>query len=260
MSKWLLIVGAVLGVVVAVLVSWHIQNVESAQKAVSFLRLKPEIALAKGQKVTGNMLATESLPEKFKDLTKLAIADNTASRQWIEGRRVSKDVSAGSLLLHEQFIDEPGERFAAKITKGMRALTISALPTTVVAFFVQPGSRVDIVGTFQRRENQSVTTKVPSAKGAPTEVSMSTPVDIVETRTILQNVKVLAVDQATTRTGYQRTAKGYVTVTVELSPQDAEKVIFASSQTRQPLSLVLRNPEDDSISEIPSTNWQSMTN
>lgn len=249
MSKWLLIAGAVLGIVAVVLVNLHISRIEAAQKTVQVLRLKPEVALAKGERVQGDMLQTEVLPERFSSITNLAVGDTQDARQWIENRPVAKDVPAGSLLLHDFFVDDPGERFAARIGSNMRALTLTADSANAVAFFIQPGSRVDIVGTFERRVLQPV-------QGSQQPPSL---VEVVETKTILQNVKVLAVDRATTRGSYLNIAgEGFQTVTIEVSPEDAEKVIFARNQANAPLDFVLRNPDDDELVTLPTANWNTL--
>lgn len=249
MSKWLLVIGVVLGLVAVVLVNLHISSIESAQSTVEVLRLRPSVALAKGDTITTDMLQVEVLPDRFESLTRLAISNTGESLHWIENRSVTKDVEAGSLLLHTFFVDQPGERFAARIDKNMRALTLSAAATSAVAYFVEPGSRVDIVGTFQRTE-----LKPAPAPGQPPEA-----VDIVETKMVLQNVKVLAVDQATTRGGYLGVRdEGFQTITLEVSPADAEKIIFARDQSAGRLEFILRNPEDDKIVSIPPADWNAL--
>ncbi|CDZ56625.1 Flp pilus assembly protein CpaB [Neorhizobium galegae] len=81
----------------------------------------------------------------------------------------------------------------------------------------------------------------------------------VVTRTFLQNVRVLAVGAATSP---QPVATGRVVayrhVTVEVTPQEAELLIFALGQSNGRLNLVLRNPGDDTVQELPSVNWTKM--
>lgn len=81
----------------------------------------------------------------------------------------------------------------------------------------------------------------------------------VVTRTFLQNVKVLAVGAATTPEGAVTKANSsYNHVTVEVTPAEAEMLIFAMGQANGSLNLVLRNPADNSVEELPSINWTRM--
>ncbi|MBX5225054.1 pilus assembly protein CpaB [Rhizobium sp. NLR9b] len=81
----------------------------------------------------------------------------------------------------------------------------------------------------------------------------------VVTRTFLQNVKVLAVGAATTPEGAVTKANSsYNHVTVEVTPSEAEMLIFAMGQANGSLNLVLRNPTDNSVEDLPSINWTRM--
>ncbi|TAV64102.1 Flp pilus assembly protein CpaB [Rhizobium leguminosarum] len=81
----------------------------------------------------------------------------------------------------------------------------------------------------------------------------------VVTRTFLQNVKVLAVGAATTAEGAVTKANStYNNVTVEVTPSEAEMLIFAMGQSNGSLNLVLRNPADNAVEDLPSINWTRM--
>ncbi|PDS59516.1 Flp pilus assembly protein CpaB [Rhizobium anhuiense] len=81
----------------------------------------------------------------------------------------------------------------------------------------------------------------------------------VVTRTFLQNVKVLAVGAATTPEGAVTKANStYNNVTVEVTPSEAEMLIFAMGQSNGSLNLVLRNPTDNTVEDLPSINWTRM--
>lgn len=81
----------------------------------------------------------------------------------------------------------------------------------------------------------------------------------VVTRTFLQNVKVLAVGAATTAEGAVTKANStYNNVTVEVTPSEAEMLIFAMGQSNGSLNLVLRNPADNTVEDLPSINWTRM--
>ena len=100
-----------------------------------------------------------------------------------------------------------------------------------------PEARGKAPPTFQRRQRESQ----------------------VVTKTILQNVKVLAVGRATSRGTYLNVSdSGFATVTVEVSPLDAEKIVFAIDEAARELTLVLRNPADEEEREISPVSWEAI--
>ncbi|HZL40589.1 MAG TPA: Flp pilus assembly protein CpaB [Pseudolabrys sp.] len=115
-------------------------------------------------------------------------------------------------------ITGPGQRatLSALVKPGMKAVTIRVNDVEGVGGFVLPGDRVDVVLTRQI-DKGSATTEV-----------------------VLQNTKVLAVDQIAD----ERAAKAAVakSITLEVSTIEAQKVWLASSVGN--LSLLLRQAGD----------------
>ncbi len=258
-SQRLLIIGVILGIVTVVLLNLYVGQIQSSQESVQVLSLSPEVTLPKGQPVTAEMLTTVGLPAEFGSIVERAVGAEASS--WIIGRSVTTDVPAGSILLYEHFEEEPEERFAARISEGMRALTIPVDATSAVAYFVEPGSRVDIIGTLE--EQREVVDQV-SGQGGDYQVPLVT--EKVSTKTLLQNVRVLAVGRATTRGSYLGTVgavddgygdDSFATVTIEVTPLQAEKIIFAleHAQPDRALTLVLRNPADERENNLPQVDW-----
>ncbi|MBM7454246.1 pilus assembly protein CpaB [Oceanisphaera litoralis] len=105
-----------------------------------------------------------------------------------------------------------GSTLSVLLEPGMRAVTVRVNDVIGVAGFLLPGNRVDILFT---------------------EGEM--------TRTVLKNLKVLAVDQ-TQHTDENR-PKLVRAVTLEVDPEQAEKLVNASSNGR--IQLALRNPNDE---------------
>lgn len=126
------------------------------------------------------------------------------------------------------------------VSKGMRAISLSISGAAGVSGMVQPNDRVDVLGTFS----------FPAKDGKTDELV---------TLTMLQDVTVLAVGQTLSRQslfrGQQRNA-GYSTVTIEVTPREAEVLVFAQ-QIQGRLTLALRNPNDIGFeSELPDVNFQ----
>lgn len=127
-------------------------------------------------------------------------------------RVVLSDISANEPILAPKITGKGGRAtLSAVIDKKMRAVTIRVNDVLGVAGFVMPGDRVDIL--FTRAEE----------KKQPT------------TSVLLQNVKVLGIDQ----TANQKDDKPKVAraVTLEVTPRQGQKLILASKVGTLGLSL-----------------------
>jgi pilus assembly protein CpaB len=126
----------------------------------------------------------------------------------------SKIVRAGSAGL-----------MAAILTPGMLAITQRVSPETASGGFILPGDRVDILHTEGNRENS------------------------MKTRTIFEDVRVLAVNTLYTETPDTPYVEG-VNVTLEFTPEDAES--FVTARSSGTISLALRSvfqPEGEVASQ-----------
>ena len=248
-SRQLLAIGIVLGGLAAVLLNVYIASVESRERSVKVLQLSPETALVRGETLSLEHVRTLELPERFGDVLSHALPATPEARQWIQGRPVTRDIEAGALLLYEHFEEGEETEFAAAIRPGQRALSVPVDPATAVSYLLEPGSRVDVLATLQSRETR------PGTGGA------ELPEERISTRTLLQNVRVLAVGNATSRGSHRKADKRRVgTVTLEVSPLEAETLVFAlqNPDLRGGLTLALRNPEDEARKPIASVSWSSL--
>ena len=118
-------------------------------------------------------------------------------------------------------VSAPGQRpsLSILIAEGKKAVTIRVDDVHGVAGFVQPDDRVDVLLT--RSERSAVGMK-PAPGSAYTDV-------------LLQNVRVLAIDQLADRVAAAKLAKA---ITVEVETADAQKLVLAASIGQ--LSLALR--------------------
>lgn len=134
-----------------------------------------------------------------------------------EGRRLTLVSMQKNEPILVSKITGPNQRatLSTLIDEGMRAVTVNVDEVRGVAGFILPGDRVDVVLT--RGEQAS------SGTGPAADV-------------LLQNVKVLAIDQvANERTDKPTLARA---VTLELNLQQSQKVILAQGVGK--LSLILR--------------------
>lgn len=132
----------------------------------------------------------------------------------------------GDVLRKERIADNTeGSTLAVLIGKSKRAITVRVDDVIGVAGFLLPGNRVDVLATKQ-------------ADGAQREV---------ESKTLLRDVKVLAVDQ--TAATDKSSPVVVRAVTLEMEPKQAEILVKARDEGK--ISLALRNPFDESLPEEP---------
>ena len=149
------------------------------------------------------------------------------------GRRVVLTAIETNEPILSSKITGPGQRatLSAVVSDSMRAVTIRVNDVEGVAGFVLPGDRVDIALTRQNDKGEKGNDK----NGATTDV-------------VLQNVKVLAIDQ----TADERADKPSIAraVTLEVNTSAAQKLALAS--TIGSLSLMLRRAGEASAESTRS--------
>lgn len=139
----------------------------------------------------------------------------------VQGRVAIRPIGAGDAITEQKLMPGEGAAGAGIMTylvpKGHRAVTVGVNEVAGVAGFLNPADRVDVVVTTQPPGSQDKISKI-----------------------VLQNVPILAIGQIT----QQKEGKPVVvpTVTLDLTPDDSEKLVLASSQGQ--LQMLLRNVAD----------------
>ena len=161
------------------------------------------------------------------------------------GGIVRRVIRAGEPILASKLFkrDEPGF-LAGMLEPGMRAVSISVTAVTSASGFIFPGDYVDVVLTHDkiREVMQKRVKKSPNIKAPLTILSTAS-------ETILRHIRILATGQKVDQ--FDTTALIVGTVTLELTPKQAEMVATAKSMGK--LSLVLRSLEEGEIEEGPLT-------
>ena len=144
------------------------------------------------------------------------------------GSVVREPILAGEPIVARKIVRAGDSGYmAAYLEPGMRAMAISVSVETAAGGFILPGDRVDVLLT---RETTLSNVGTPDAQRNKFSSSI-----------VMQNVKVLAIDQST-RAGEDEQAVVGATATLEVRPADAEAVALAKSEGE--LSLVLRSYAD----------------
>jgi pilus assembly protein CpaB len=174
--------------------------------------------------------ATDAKPEgAVASVTRAAtdLATGGAKADYV-GSVVREPILAGEPIVGRKIVRAGDSGYmAAYLEPGMRAMAIRVTVETAAGGFILPGDRVDVLLT-----RQSNLGNVAAQEGDRSKFTSST---------VMQNIKVLAIDQST-RAGEEEQAVVGATATLEVGPRDAEALALAKSEGE--LSLVLRSYAD----------------
>jgi pilus assembly protein CpaB len=211
----------------------HHQQLSAKYRALGLAGERARVCVLKHDLYQGDVIHVKDLSRRFmlkKDLSGQEVLLSDVGL--IVGRKLAVNLKANvPIRLGDIEIPEDGfgSALARRVRYEHRAVSIAVDSTSSVSGLVQPNDHVDLVGTF----------RFPAEQGNGS-------LDTV-TLTLLQNVTVLATGQQLA-TGevqvrrQQRSGRSYATVTLSLTPEEAELVIFAEQKGR--LTMTLRHPED----------------
>ena len=202
------------------------QQAATVQPAAPTIETVP-VVVATGQLQYGQKLTEKNL--KIVQFAKESAPPNAFSKiedliSESDNRIVLRSIDPNEPILKSK-VTGFGERatISAQLTPGMRAFTLRIDSGSGVACFLLPNDRVDI---FMTRNNA----------------------DGLSANLLMQNVKVIAVDQFSDKESNQ--ARVARTATVEVSPKDAQALALAQQVGR--LTLSLRQIDEIETTDEPS--------
>ncbi|HEV2826317.1 MAG TPA: Flp pilus assembly protein CpaB [Pyrinomonadaceae bacterium] len=220
----------VFGLLAAVSVNRYLSNAQAFSKDMTKVAVA-KVAIPLGTKIVPEQVMMvqfprESMPDgTFENADKLAgrvAVVNIAAREPITDSRLAPEGTAGGL--------------SAVIPEGYRAMTVKVDDVVGISGFIMPGTLVDVV---------VVITPEDASRGAG-------PISKI----VLQNIKVLANGQNIDKPENQRDVNSVKAVTLQVTPEQAEKLALATSEGR--LQLVMRNSIDQGDEETTGVNKQKL--
>jgi pilus assembly protein CpaB len=152
-----------------------------------------------------------------------------SSTEQVAGRMTLDRYTPGDPIIEAKLVPKGGQPgvLTYRIPQGHRAMTLGVDQVSGVAGFITPGNMVDVVLTI-------------SSGGGTGSKTFS--------KIVLQNVPILATGQIIEQ---QKDGKPIIvpTVTMDVTPEDSEKLAIASTQGR--LQLVLRRAGDAAVANTP---------
>ncbi|MEK7791400.1 MAG: Flp pilus assembly protein CpaB, partial [Deltaproteobacteria bacterium] len=232
--------------VVSVLLIWSFVN-QKTRSVLELARAK-KVVVASGDineltLIDETMLQVNSVPQTY-------IQPGTYSDiKEVVGLITTVPIKKGEQILQNKLLfEETQTKLSTRVNKGKRAITVPVTEIHGVGKLVKPGDRVDILssidygqGDRERREVKTVLQDVlVIATGRnviasiPTEV-VKNPITGKEERQDLRRVV-------------------YSTVTVEVTPEEAQGIVFLLTAGEGNIFMSLRNTDDRSIEKLYTTD------
>lgn len=228
---FIVLCGALLfGVLAAVSVSRYLSSAQAYSKNLIPVAVA-KVAIPVGTKIIPEQVSIvqfpkESMPDgAFETAEKLAgrvAVTNIAPREPITEARLAPEGTAGGL--------------SAVIPEGYRAMTVKVDDVVGISGFIMPGTLVDVVVTIDPAEH----------------AGMQNPISKI----VLQNIKVLANGQNIDKPDDQREANSVKAVTLQVTPEQAEKLALAATEGK--LQLVMRNSIDQGDEQTTGVNKRQL--
>lgn len=252
MNKNVLIVLAG-GFLVAILVAVLVQSTLSGSK--KDIKETPRIQilvaakkLPVGREVKPGDLKWQVWPEDTMFSGAVIREGDQQPTQAVKGKLL-RPLSEGEPLHRSSIVEEDkGDFLSANVQKGMRAVGLSVSSYVVADRMIRPGDFVDVLVTYRVRVN---TRTNPEAQSL---------VNRFASETVIENVRILAVDTNDTKAideedggekKKKKKASKKATVTVEVTPDDAEKLVLADKMGD--IGFALRSIGDNSDPQTDRT-------
>ncbi len=228
--------GAVLcGIVGVMLITRYLSSVQAFTKDLgNVVVARQEIPL--GEKITADHLALAPIPNgsapegvfrKMEDVIGRVSITPIGIRETITNMKLAPAGTGGGL--------------SAVIPEGYRAMTVKVDDVVGVSGFIMPGSFVDVVAIIVPVAGQgSDATQGPISK------------------IVLQSIKVLASGPKIDSPDNQREPTTVKAVTLQVTPEQAEKLVLAANEGK--LQLVMRNYGDQEDAQTKGANKSSLLN
>jgi pilus assembly protein CpaB len=228
---FIVLVGALIfGVLAAVSVSRYLSSAQAYTKNLS------KVAVAKVQIPLGTKIVAEQIT--VVQFPKESTPDGTfESADKLVGRVAVVNIPAREPITETRLAPEgTAAGLSAVIPEGYRAMTVKVDDAAGISGFIMPGAFVDVVVVIDPREGSG----------------MQDPISKI----VLQNIKVLANGQNIDKPENQREANSVKAVTLQVTPEQAEKLALASNEGK--LQLVMRNQIDQGDEQTKGVNKREL--
>ncbi len=175
----------------------------------------------------------------------------TKGEQILDNKIISKNIYSG---------------LDTQVSIGKRAISIPVNTKTSVGYMIYPGNRVDLAAHFEYKSQGSGIEEVKVfmqdllVLAVGRTIQMNTPkgVDQNILEEVAKEQKVsIAPGRGDVRDTlkFAKTDQMYQTITVEVTPEQAQKIVYVMSVYGDSLTMFLRNSDDRTLSSLGTTNF-----
>lgn len=216
-------------------VAWYLAGSLGRKEEAKIAAAQPQVNLVKvlvasrdiqpGQSISSGDVAWQEWPQDSANDSFLTERNTPNAREEIAGNIARGAFVSGEPIRRAKIVKAgQGGYLSAVLPSGMRAISTKTSPQTGAGGFILPNDRVDVILTRREREAKD-------EGGAEVYVS----------ETVLDNVRVLAIDQTVEEKDGNKVVVGSV-ATLELGSRQAE--ILALAEQLGEISLALRSIMD----------------
>jgi pilus assembly protein CpaB len=234
-NKMILFAAVIFGLIAAGSIYYYLVNIKDTYRSTSnFTRVvvagKPIPARTK---ITAQMVELKDTPSEYINKQALTKPEDVINK-------VAKaDIFPGEQILSGKIAGE-GEKadgLSYLLEQGKRAATIAVNEVSGLAGQLKPGDHIDIMGTFDLQG------AVGQEKATYTSL-------------LVQNATVLSTDQTTENSASDKKTAGPRTITVAVTPEQAQPLILCSEKGT--IRVLLRPVTDQDIVSLPSTKTSQL--
>ncbi len=170
----------------------------------------PVRQMVRGEIVTQNDLSLREIPAKYAH----ANAVSNENFDIAVGQHLSFDIDEGKPLLWAHLEGGLAPTFSGSLVDGMRAMTVPVDEVNSISGFLQPSDNIDLFMTYEK-----------------------------SVYPVIQNLHVLATGTKTITDKTGQATGVYQTITVQVTPETAKKIVLARSVGT--ITATLRHPKDE---------------
>jgi pilus assembly protein CpaB len=230
--SWLMLAGAIaLGIVATALTHKFLkdyiaqleQGAHPPEHLVMVVVAKED--LPRGTRIDGKLFRPTKMPAAYVHASAI---DPRHFSQYV-GQRLGAPLKRGEVVL-EVHMESANPVFSNTLENGNRALTTEVDEVNSISGMLRPTDHIDLMVTARGANSSTTETTFP----------------------LLTNVEVLATGQVTRKRDGSDRSRTYTTITLSVSPEDAERIVVAKNSGK--LTAVLRNPDDNKENAIAAMN------
>lgn len=221
----------VFGTIAAVSVSRYLSNAQAYTRNLNNVVIA-KVEIPVGSRIIAEQLTVAQFPRSVapegtfakidEDLVGRVAVTRIGAREPVTESRLAPIGSAAGL--------------SSMIPEGYRAMNVRVDDVVGISGFIMPNTLVDIVVVIDPPDNDNRRERI--------------------SKIVLQNIKVLANGQNLDKPKNEKEAERVRTVTLQVTPEQAEKLALASSEGR--LQLVMRNSIDQGDEVTPGANKKTL--